>query len=437
MKYSHYKSLQWEFIKKLSNLNFSILLLLIIACTSILGTIIEQDKDIQYYQINYPINHHFLNYINWKNITLFGLDHIYATWWFICLLALFFCSLLTCTFSRQLPSLRNARVWKFTPHNNSYKQYTKVKLLSDISYINITYILNLQKYYVFQKDIRIYGYKGLIGRIAPIFVHISLIITLSGSMIGFFSGFTAQEMIPNQEIFHVQNTINSGLYSHLPQNILGKIDNFLIEYNKDNSIKQFYSHLTLINNKGQYVIDKVISVNSPLKFKGLTFYQTSWSINAIKIQLDRKIVQQGLTETILNNKRVWIYNLNIQSSKQLSFIINGLNNQIYVYNSSGNLIQKLNIGEKLIINNHELVINELMTSTGIQIKTDPGIYIVYTGFLILMISITISYLSYCEIWINHNKNNVNMAGLTNRGELTFEEELIQIHKKFLQTQLNE
>nr|YP_010903979.1 Cytochrome c biogenesis protein [Caulacanthus ustulatus]WCH57230.1 Cytochrome c biogenesis protein [Caulacanthus ustulatus] len=435
MKYSYYKNLQWQFIKKLSNLNFSILLLLIIACTSIIGTVIEQDKDIQYYQSNYPINSSSINYINWKNIALFGLDHIYATWWFISLLILFFCSLLTCTFSRQLPSLRNARVWKFMPNDSIYKQDIKIKSISNISCTNMTYILNLQKYYVFQKDTRIYSYKGLIGRISPIFVHVSLIITLFGSMIGFFSGFTAQEIIPNREIFHIQNTISSGFYSYLPNNIIGKIDHFFIEYNQDKSIKQFYSNLTLLTNKGKYLTTKLISVNSPLKFSGLTFYQTSWNINAIKVEFDRQIVQQKLIETTFNNTRIWVYNLSIEPNKQLSFVISGLNNQICIYNSSGDLMQKINIGEKLNLNNHEFTITELMTSTGIQIKTDPGIYIVYIGFLILIISIALSYLSYCEVWIDHDKNSVRITGLTNRGQLTFEEELIKIHKQFLQMQI--
>nr|WCH56032.1 Cytochrome c biogenesis protein [Calliblepharis sp.] len=429
MKYLHYKTLKWNITKQLSNLNFSIALLLIIAMISIIGTIIEQDKNIQYYQSNYPIGYNFNYYINWKNIIYIGLDHIYTTWWFISLMILFFCSLITCTFSRQLPSLRNARHWKFMPYTNKSKSLTNYLPIK--SFINIIHSLNNSNYYVFQRNCKIYAYKGLIGRVAPIFVHISLIVTLTGSMIGLFNGFTSQQMIPTGEIFHIQNLTKSGICSRLPYNIVGQIDNFFIEYNKNSSIKQFYSHISLINNKGKNIKQKIIYVNSPLEFHGLTFYQTSWNLEGIKIQLDNIIIQQKLQEIRLNNTRTWIYGFNFKTHNSLFLLINGLNNNILIYNSSGNLLQSVSLKEEFVINNHQIKIQEIIPSTGLQIKTDPGIYIVYSGFLILIISIATSYLSYCQIWINSKKSKVNLKGITNRGELTFEEELNQIQKYYI------
>nr|QVY57900.1 c-type cytochrome biogenesis protein [Betaphycus gelatinus] len=429
MKYLTQKTLKWTLIKQLSNLNFSIFLLLVIAIVSILGTIIEQDKNIQYYQLNYPVDNNIAYFLNWKTIMFYGINHIYTNWWFLLLLSIFFCSLITCTFSNQLPSLRNARNWKFMPYNQKDNQTIIILPLQSIT--NIVYSLTINKYYVFQKANQVYGYKGLIGRIAPIFVHISLVMTLIGSIIGLFSGFTAQQMIPNKETFHVQNIIKSGLYSRLPYNIIGKIENFFIEYNPDNSIKQFHSHLILLNNQGEYIIDKLISVNSPLKFHRLTFYQTAWNINGLKMQLDNKIIQQPLKETKIGNKRIWVYTLNLQPDHSLFFIFNGLKDKINIYNSSGQLIKTVLQGEKFNIKNHSIAITELMASTGIQIKTDPGIPIVYSGFFILMISITMSYLCYYQVWITKNTLNIEIKGITNRGKLSFEEELITLQKQYI------
>lgn len=424
MKYLQNKTLQWNITKQLSNLSFSITLFLIIGSISILGTVIEQDKSIEYYQINYPITCS----INWKTITYFGINHIYTTWWFVCLLVLFCCSLVTCTFSRQLPELKNARKWKFMPYNNKHPLI--INSLSTKSFINIIFTLNSRQYYVFQKNYRIYGYKGLVGRIAPIFVHISLIIALTGSMIGLLSGFTAQQMVANKETFHVQSITKSGLYSRLPINIIGRVDDFSIEHNKDSSIKQFYSYITLFNNKGQNLNHKLIYVNSPLKFKGITFYQTAWSINAIKVKIDNFTIQQKLTENKLNNKRVWIYTLYTEPYNPLYIIITGVQNKISIYNSSGNLLKLIEIGEKIIINDHKISIVELMTSTGLQVKTDPGKDIVYLGFLILTASIIISYLSYSQIWINQSQQEIQIIGHTNRSQLTFEQELVNMQKQY-------
>jgi cytochrome c biogenesis protein len=39
---------------------------------------------------------------------------------------------------------------------------------------------------------------------------------------------------------------------------------------------------------------------------------------------------------------------------------------------------------------------EIISSTGLQIKTDPGIPIIYLGFFFLMISTLISYITYSQ-----------------------------------------
>jgi cytochrome c biogenesis protein len=61
----------------------------------------------------------------------------------------------------------------------------------------------------------IYGYKGLIGRISPILVHLSLIIILGGSALGAFKNFKAQ-VLPKGELFHIQNTIGVGWVTSIP-----------------------------------------------------------------------------------------------------------------------------------------------------------------------------------------------------------------------------
>lgn len=433
MKYLNKKNIKWHVTKQLSNLNLSIIMLLLISSISIVGTIIEQDQNINYYKLNYPIISNVIQIINWKIILYFGLDHIYGTWWFIFLLTLFFCSLTTCTFSRQLPSLRNARTWKFIPQTDKTKYSTSLNLFSIKSLSNIICSLNSKSYYVFHKKNRIYAYKGLIGRIAPVFVHISIILTLTGSMMGFFSGFTTQQMIPNGEIFHIQNIIKSGSQSSLPKNIVGKIENFSIEYNSDNSSKQFYSDISLLNHDGKYIARKKIYVNSPLIFKGITFYQTDWQINSLRIKIGSNTIQQKLNKAKVGNTNVWVYNLPIANKNQIFFIITNLKDNILMYNASGHLIAPIKLRETIKINNNSITIKEIMTSTGLQIKTDPGLKIVYIGFLMLMISVTISYLSYSQIWISNMSEKIqklSMTGITNRAKLSFEEDLIFIQKTY-------
>lgn len=431
MQYSYSKNILWSTIKKLSNLNISIIILLLIALLSVLGTIITQDQSIDYYQVHYPVKSSTL-WLNWQIITFLGINHIYATWWFILLLSLFFCTLLACTFSRQLPGLKNARNWKFTPYCQ-IDQYQKIQIVKNIKILsNIIYELNIKNYYVFHKTNYLYGYKGILGRVAPIFVHISIIMTLTGSMVGLFNGFTVQQMVPNKEIFHVQNIIKSGYISNIPHNIVGKVKNFTIKYNSDSSVKQFYSSIDLINNQGHYLKRQEIFVNSPLVFKNLTFYQTDWQIYGLRLTVDNQYHLQQKIQKIQNDNTIfWTYQIPVSTNKHISIVITNLEDRLLIYNESGKFLKSIQNHDKFYINGKTIQIEEIMTQTGIQIKTDPGVKYVYSGFFILIISIIISYLSYSQLWIYKKEINLEIKGTTNRSKLAFEEELAYIHHKII------
>ena len=431
MLYYKNKNIVWNIIQKFSNLNASIIILLLIAATSILGTVIEQDQSLDYYKLHYSINNNS-TILNWKIIIFLGLNNIYFSWWFICLITLFFCTLIACTFSRQLPGLKNARSWKFTPYTQIDK-YQKILPFNNIKTLsNIIYELNRKRYYIFHKADKIYGYKGIIGRIAPIFVHISIIITLTGSILGLLYGFTAQQIIPNSEIFHVQNIIKSGYISKLPNNLVGKIDNFIIQYNTDKSIQQFYSYISLFNNQGKCLKKQKIAVNSPLKFRGITFYQTDWKINNIRIKINNKYhLQEHLEKVKLVNNDLWIYKLPLNTNQYISLILINLENEILIYNKQGEFLYTVGINENFQVNGISIKIEEIMTQTGIQIKTDPGIPYVYIGFLVLMTSIIMSYISYSQIWVSNKTKTIKIKGITNRNKLIFEEELTTIQKNIL------
>jgi cytochrome c biogenesis protein len=78
-----------KILRTFAQLNIAILLLLFIAGFSIIGTIIEQDQNIDYYKLNYSNYYLFGNLVAWKFLLSLGLDHVYRTWWFVILLFLF------------------------------------------------------------------------------------------------------------------------------------------------------------------------------------------------------------------------------------------------------------------------------------------------------------------------------------------------------------
>ena len=104
---------QTRLLKKLANLQFAIGLLFTIGFLSAIGTIIEQNQPLTFYKENYPENNPLLGLITWKVITFLNLDTVYTSWWFLTILFLFVSSLLACTLTTQLPSLKTFKLWKF------------------------------------------------------------------------------------------------------------------------------------------------------------------------------------------------------------------------------------------------------------------------------------------------------------------------------------
>nr|YP_009391574.1 cytochrome c biogenesis protein ccs1 [Laurenciella marilzae]ARW59718.1 cytochrome c biogenesis protein ccs1 [Laurenciella marilzae] len=426
-----FKNFLWNSLKRLANLNLSIFILFLISLCCVLGSLIEQDQSLVYYQSNYPVSNLSFSIVNWQIIYNLGLDHVFQTWWFIVILIVFILTLLSCTFFTQLPSLRNARRWKFIYNkdyfNNSF--FSKENYISDDnSLIAMIYSLVSSDFFVFSQDYSIYSYRGLYGRMSPIFVHFSIVSILLGSMFSFLSSFVAQEMVPNGEIFHIRNIIHSGLLSSLPPNIFGRVETFNIDYNDNGSIRQFFSKLSIMSSQGQIIVSQQISVNKPLIYRYLTFYQTDWELNSVKISLANDgVLQKKLFKTIINNKNSWLCKIAVDDYKQVILAVFDLNSPIFLFSSEGILMSKLSINQLFYINDLPFVVNDILASTGLQIKMDFGILIVYLGFLVLILSTILSYLSYSQIWFYRVSNVFYFLASTNRAVLSFEEDTFAIN----------
>src|SRR5210317_2530077 len=267
----------------LADLRFSIFLLLLISFASILGTIIEQDQSIEIYKINYPLTNPIFGFLTCDRILQFELDHVYKSWWFFLLIFLFGLTLILCSFLQQLPSLKIARRCQFFRTTNQFYRLKISTILNNFSFNKILSRIKKNKYLIFQQKNIIYCYKGLIGRIAPIIVHFSMILILLGTIISSLFGFKAQEIIPKTETFHIQNILNNGQLTFIPK-VSVRINDFWITYTKQTTITQFYSNISILNKNGNEIEQKTIFVNSTAKYNGIDYYQTDWKIIGLRIR---------------------------------------------------------------------------------------------------------------------------------------------------------
>jgi cytochrome c biogenesis protein len=424
--------LKRELFPLLADLRLAIALLLAIAVFSITGTVIEQGQSLDFYQANYPENPALFGFLTWKVLLTLGLDHVYRTWWFLALLILFGSSLITCTFQRQIPALRwFSRTWNFYTKPRQFEKFALSAELSQVSTEQLVPLLEKRRYRIFRRDNALYADRGIVGRIGPIIVHASMILILLGAIVGAMTGFFAQEMVPSGETFRIQNIFDAGPWAagQIPKDWSVRVNRFWIDYTPEGTIDQFYSDLSVLDDQGEEIKRKTIHVNEPLRHRGVTLYQADWAIAAVRIRLNNSpILQLPMAPLDTGSGRIWGTWIPTKPdlSEGVSVLAKDLQGMLLVYDMEGKLISTVRQGMSTEVNGVTLAIAEIVGSTGLQIKADPGIPIVYTGFGLLMISVLMSYISHSQIWALEETGKFYIGGRTNRAQVAFEREMLEI-----------
>jgi len=424
--------LRREMLPVLADLRLAIALLLLIAVLSISGTVIEQGQTLEFYQSNYPEKPALFGFLTYQVILATGLNHVYGTWWFLAILILFGSSLTACTFTRQLPALKSARNWKY--YQNP-KQFTKLALSAELdtgSLNSLEQVLQKHRYKIFREGDQLYARKGIIGRIGPIVVHASMLLILGGAIWGSLTGFMAQEMVAQGDTFQVKNIIEAGALARpqIPKDWGIKVNRFWIDYTPTGRVDQFYSDLSVVDLEGKELDRQSIHVNQPLRHQGITFYQTDWGIAAVKVKINNSPVFQlpmGLLQGTANG-RIWGTWIPTKPdlSAGVSLVTKDLQGTFLIYDTDGKIISTVRTGMAAEVNGVTLKVLEVIGSTGLQIKADPGIPFVYAGFLLLMLGVVMSYVSHSQVWALVQGDCFYIGGKTNRSQVLFEREMLQI-----------
>ncbi|MEL6472018.1 MAG: cytochrome c biogenesis protein [Cyanobacteria bacterium J06623_4] len=425
-----------ELIPVLADLKLAIGLLLAIALFSISGTVIEQGQSLTFYQENYPESPALFGFLTWKFILFLGLDHVYRTGWFLSILILFGASLIACTFTRQITALRwFSRTWNFY---SKPRQFEKMALSTELPHAEIDALkqqLGDRRYKVFEKDSddgkMLYAHKGLSGRIGPIVVHASMLLILLGAIIGSMTGFFAQEMVPSGETFKIQNIFDAGPWSgpQIPKDWTVHVNRFWIDYSPEGRVDQFYSDLSVLDDAGTEVKRKTIWVNQPLRYKNVTLYQADWSVGAVKVRINNSpTFYLRMAPLQAEGGRLWgtWVPTKPDMSEGVSLVAQDLQGTLLIYDMSGQLVSTVRAGGSVDVSGVTLFLDEIVGSTGLQIKADPGIPIVYLGFGLLMVGVVVSYVSHSQVWALQIEDKLFVGGRTNRAQVSFERELLAV-----------
>jgi cytochrome c biogenesis protein len=230
-----------------------------------------------------------------------------------------------------------------------------------------------------------------------------------------------------------------------------RCDDFDVEFYENSYIpKRFISWLTIIDD-GKEVLKKTIEVNDPLTYKGITFYQANYGMmpQPFGIFIFRVTSNTGESEIKRLNfgDKFRIPGTNIEGtikdfSPALAFdqqgrpftFANMMNNPAVFIDFkeagkekySGWLLKRYPITGRLP-EGHVVEFLDLwgVQYTGLQVKKDPGVWIVYLASITITIGLfTAFFLSHRKLWVRiiEDKGNtkVYVAATSNKNRAAFE-----------------
>ncbi len=403
-------------INWLASLKVAIVLFILIAIGSAIGTAIPQNEPSSIYLSKFATNK-FLGLINGDLLIDLQLDHVYSSFWFLGLIFWLSISLIVCSWRRQWPTLKKAIAWV------DYKDPKQIQRLvisqtfkvnkpsNNISKVE-NYLINYG-WQVKKNSSRLAARKGVIGRVGPPLVHLGLILLMFGATFGALKGERLEKFLaPDRSLSLLSpdgiNKINL------------KLNQFEIDRGPNGEAEQFRSNLIISNNINEKIYKKEISVNHPLRFQGITIYQADWSLAAITIQIDNSPkLQLPLQKIDELGQQVWGVLVPTIDKTFEPFLLTLSNEQgpIAIFNQQGNSIGVTRPGgDSIPIGEKKLKIINVLPSSGILIKHDPGVPIVYLGFSITLIGSILSIISTKQLWIiaEEDNNIVHIGGLSNR-----------------------
>ena len=253
------------FVRFFNSVKLAIVLIIIITCASVLGTLIPQMRTPAEYAARYgqlaPL---FLR---------LQLTNLYHSRWFITLLLLISLNIIVCTLTRLSPKIKktlhpnlefdqksiNVLKIRESYRKNWSMARTKQELKKGLS--SSLYRLKEEES---KGRVFLLARKKILGLFGSDIVHLGLLIILTGGIISGIGGFRESLTFSEGQTLPVARA-----------DFQLKLDKFETEFYPNGSVRDWKSTLTVLEN-GKDILSKTVEVNHPLSYKGFVFYQNSY-----------------------------------------------------------------------------------------------------------------------------------------------------------------
>ncbi|XP_073125571.1 cytochrome c biogenesis protein CCS1, chloroplastic [Henckelia pumila] len=418
----------------LSNLPLAIAEMFAIAALMALGTVIEQGEAPEFYFQKYSEENPVLGFFTWRWIFALGFDHMFSSPVFLGTLILLGASLMACTYTTQIPIVKVAKRWSFMHSPEAIRKQEYSDTLPRASIQDLGIILMGAGYEVFLKGPSLYAFKGLAGRFAPIGVHLALLLIMVGGTISATGSFRGSVTVPQGLNFVMGDILEPSGFLSTPSETFNTevhVNRFYMDYYDSGEVSQFHSDLSLFDINGKEVMRKTISVNNPLRYGGITIYQTDWSLSALQVMKDETgPFNLALAPLKVNgDKKLYgtflpVGDTDSTNLKGISMLARDMQS-VVLYDQEGKFagVRRPNSNLPIDIDGVKIIVLEAIGSTGLELKIDPGVPVVYAGFGFLMLTTCISFLSHTQIWALQDGTTVVVGGKTNRAKAEFSDDM--------------
>jgi len=478
----------WKFF---SSVKLAVVLLIILAIVSVIGTLIQQNEAPEKYLAEY----------SQSTVQLFeaiGFFDMYHTWWFVLLLFFLTANLTVCTLDRFPHALRIITAPLKPIDDDSLKavQFKKeipFKGGMDKAEERAVKVLNAHRYrFVESKSTGMTQFitqKGVYSRLGVYITHASIILIFVGALIGSFFGFKAFLNLPEGRASNVVYLRNEPMWDKImaalgiarspvipsreggvpamPLGFYVQCDSFDVDYyisplgQPTGMPSEYHSTLSVFDVETEKkILEKRIRVNDPLTHHGITFYQSSYGTlpearGKVLLNVRSKNSPQSVGELVTVDPGATVYVPSINRTiAVLGFAPYGIRNpasgQVMFYQSQNDeyinptveievydgkkpvyktYLMKTDSGQPYLPEGYSISYAGYWGTryTGLQVTKDPGVWVVYTGFVLLCIGPLIAFFgSHRKLWVRVQDRAgqavITVAGSVNRNRMGFERE---------------
>ena len=441
----------WRF---LSSVRLTIVLLILLAIVSILGTLIPQGREsVEFARSLDPATFRFLS-----TLQIFDM---YDAPWFRLIIAFLALNLIVCSINRfpatwkrftatpapdrKKPFENGAPEDRFQINFGADEAARRVEKIFKSAYKNVRRKTADGNHYF-------YGDKGRFSYFGVYVVHLSVLLIITGSLVGSFFGFEAHVNVLEGET--IDRIFIRKTMKPLKLEFDVRCDKFSVDFYKTGAPKEFKSILTFLVD-GKPVQTSDLLVNHPVTFGGVTFYLGNYgSVPAKELQL--RIIRKS------GEPKSWDMTVKGDTAYPFpggegTFKVIDMRNDIMGLGPAALISVQPKTGKPMefwVFKDHAALQKKLpapmlaspkfnpeafapyrfslsglksLYYTGLQANKDPGVPIVWAGCFLMVTGLFVTFfLSHKRLWVHVAREGtatrIQVAGTTNKNPVGLETE---------------